>query len=384
MTSVSVPLNRVHLTGDELRHIGEAIASGALSGPGPQSLYCEAVIRRAVGAEWAAIVPSCTAALEMSAILLDLVPGDEVVMPSYTFVSTAAAVALRGAVPVFVDVDPVTLNICPDAAAAAVTARTRAIFAVHYAGVVADMDALARVARARGLALVEDAAQAYGSSRGGRPAGSFGTAACFSFHGTKNVTSGEGGALVVNDPALVERAGILRDRGTDRERFLRGQVNAYSWQDIGSSQIVSEITAAFLRAQLDHADRITAERRALWQGYADALAGPALQGHFRLPAPPPEVRHNGHIFFLMLPDARSRLSLGAHLARQGIVAAPHYVPLHSAPAGRRFGRPSGAMTVTDRAAECLLRLPLWVGLGRDQDRVIDAVLDWCGGRREAA
>ena len=384
MSSGSVPLNRVHLTGDELRHIGETIASGALSGPGAQSATCEAVIRRAVGAPWAAIVPSCTAALEMSAILLDLVPGDEVVMPAYTFVSTAAAVALRGAVPVFVDVDPVTLNICPAAAAAAVTARTRAIFAVHYAGVVADMDALAALARRHGLTLVKDAAQAYGSSRGGRPAGSFGTAACFSFHGTKNITSGEGGALVVNDPALVERAGILRDRGTDRERFLRGLVNAYSWQDIGSSQIVSEITAAVLRAQLDHADRITEERRALWQGYADALAEPARQGHFRLPAPPPEVTHNGHIFFVMLPDARSRLSLGAHLAQRGISAAPHYVPLHSAPAGRRFGRPSGPMTVTDRAAECLLRLPLWVGLGRDQDRVIDAVLDWCGGQREAA
>lgn len=384
MNSGSVPLNRVHLTGDELRHIGEAIASGALSGPGAQSAYCEAVIRRAAGAPWAAIVPSCTAALEMSAVLLDLGPGDEVVMPSFTFVSTAAAVALRGAVPVFVDVDPVTLNICPEAAAAAVTARTRAIFAVHYAGVVADMDALARLAHARGLALVEDAAQAYGSTRGGRPAGSFGTTACFSFHGTKNVTSGEGGALVVNDPALVERAGILRDRGTDRERFLRGQVNAYSWQDIGSSQIVSEITAAFLRAQLDHADAIRADRLSIWQGYAAALAEPARQGQFRIPAPPPETEHNGHIFFLMLPDARSRLSLGEHLARRGIVAAPHYVPLHSSPAGRRFGRPSGPMTVTDHAADCLLRLPLWVGLGGDQDRVIDGVLDWCAGRREAA
>lgn len=384
MTQVSVPFSRTFTTGDEIRYIEDVIASGRLSGPGPQCEACEGMVRGFVGASWAAIVPSCTAALEMAAILLNLDRGDEVIMPSYTFVSTATAVVLRGAVPVFVDVDPVTLNLCPRAVEAAVTPRTRAICVVHYAGVVADMAALAAVASRHGLALVEDAAQAYGSLRAGRPAGSFGIAAGFSFHGTKNISAGEGGALVVNDPALVERAAILREKGTDRSRFLKGLVDAYSWQDLGSSQVVSELVAAFLRAQLQHADRIQAGRLALWQAYHDRLTPAEAAGHFRLPHPPADAAHNGHIFFLMLPDAAARRDLTAHLSSRGIGAATHYVPLHLSAAGQRFGRAGGPLPVTERVAECLLRLPLWNGLEHHLDRVVDAVLDWCANQRRAA
>jgi dTDP-4-amino-4,6-dideoxygalactose transaminase len=380
MSTSFIPFSRTHVTGKELTYIADAVNSRRLSGPGPHSEACERLIRQTTGSAWIAVVPSCTAALEMSALLLDLNPGDEVIVPSYTFVSTATAVALRGAVPVFVDVDPVTLNICPRAVARAITPRTRAIFVIHYAGVVADMAALADIASNSGLVIVEDAAQAYGSSRAGRSAGSFGVTSCFSFHGTKNISAGEGGALAVNDPKLIERAAILREKGTDRDRFLRGLVSAYSWQDIGSSQIVSEITAAFLRAQLEHADAIQTERRMLWQAYHDALRCAEDTGHFHVPHPPDEVQHNGHIFFLMLPDSATRRDLSETLAAAGIGSATHYVPLHASPAGRRFGRVSGDMTVTNKAAECLLRLPLWNGLGKSQERVIDAVLDWCASR----
>jgi dTDP-4-amino-4,6-dideoxygalactose transaminase len=384
MSYADVPFSRTYLTGREMGYIEATLASRRLSGPGLQSEECERLIRGAAGANWAALVPSCTAALEMSALLLDLGAGDEVILPSYTFVSTATAIVLRGAVPVFVDVDSVTLNLCPDAVERAVTDRTRAIFVVHYAGVVADMAALCAIADRHGLAIVEDAAQAYGSSRCNRPAGSFGVTACFSFHGTKNISAGEGGALVVNDQALAERASILREKGTDRGRFLRGLVDAYSWQDIGSSQIISEVTAAFLRAQLQEADTIKHERLSLWQAYRDALAPAAAAGHFTLPNPPEEALHNGHIFFLMLPDAQTRRDLSESLAAIGIATATHYVPLHSAPAGLRFGRISGEMTATDHAADCLLRLPLWNGLALQQGRVIEAVLDWCALRKVAA
>ncbi|MCV2869042.1 dTDP-4-amino-4,6-dideoxygalactose transaminase [Defluviimonas sp. WL0002] len=382
--SSPIPFSRTYIYGNEIDFIQKTIETGRLSGPGPQSEACERQIRETVSAPWAAVVPSCTAALEMAALLIGLAPGDEVIMPSFTFVSTATSVVLRGAIPVFADIDPVTLNLCPDAAAAAITPRTKAIFVVHYAGVVADMDRLGKLATEHGLAIVEDAAQAYGAKRGGRPAGSYGAAAGFSFHGTKNIGAGEGGALVVNDPALVERAAILRDKGTDRGKFLRGEVDAYSWQDVGSSQIVSELTAAFLHAQLLQADAIRSERLALWQGYQDALREAEGAGHFTLPHPPADAEHNGHIFFLMLPDASARRDLSAHLARNGITASPHYVPLHTAPAGRRFGRTSGSLTMTDRAGECLLRLPLWNGLGDDLHRVTGAVLSWCADRRAAA
>jgi dTDP-4-amino-4,6-dideoxygalactose transaminase len=291
-------------------------------------------------------------------------------------------VALRGACPVFVDIDPRKLNLDPKAVDAAVTMRTRAIFVVHYAGVIADMTELALVAQTHGLPIIEDAAQAYGASRGGRNAGTFGATACFSFHGTKNVSGGEAGALVINDPALRERAAILREKGTDRARFLAGKVDAYTWRDLGSSQIVSEVTAACLRAQLQQTTEINAERVKLWTIYHEALAQAEQDGHFALPNPPADAIHNGHIFFIMLRTENARRDLSAHLAARGIASATHYVPLHSSPAGIRFGRASGDLPVTRQAAACLLRLPMWNGLGASQYRVIDAVLDWCGAKRE--
>jgi dTDP-4-amino-4,6-dideoxygalactose transaminase len=384
MQTNCVPLSRSYLCGKESTYIAETLASGRMSGPGPQSELCEALIRTELSAGWAAIVPSCTAALEMSALLLDLKAGDEVIMPSFTFVSTANAVALRGAVPIFVDIEPATLNLCPKAVEAAITARTKAIFVVHYAGVVADMAALCAIASAHELAIVEDAAQAYGASRNGRMAGTFGVTSCFSFHGTKNISAGEAGALVVNNPELRDRAAILREKGTDRARFLQGLIDAYSWQDIGSSQIVSEITAAFLRAQLEQAASINAERLRLWTIYREALSPAESEGHFALPHPPKDAAHNGHIFFLMMRGEQARRDLAAHLAARGIASATHYVPLHTAPAGIRFGVASGALPVTQRTATCLLRLPMWNGLAESQHLVIEAVLHWCHTQRVAA
>lgn len=379
----TIPFTRTFLTGREMTYIESTVASNKLSGPGQQSAECETLIRAQVGAVWSALVPSCTAALEMSALLLDLQSGDEVILPSYTFVSTANAIVLRGAVPVFVDVEADTLNLSPEAVEAAITPKTKAIFVVHYAGVIADMMSICAIARRHGISVVEDAAQAFGSTRFGSAAGSFGRTACFSFHGTKNISAGEGGALVVNDPTLTERASIIREKGTDRSLFLRGLVSAYGWQDIGSSQIVSEVTAAFLRAQLENGAAINHERVTLWQNYHDAFSEAEAEGCFLRPHPPEDAVHNGHIYFIILPDRAARQDLAKSLSAAGIMTATHYVPLHSAPAGLRFGRVSGDMSVTDNAAECMLRLPIWNGLGLKQDRVIEAVLSWCAMRRNA-
>jgi dTDP-4-amino-4,6-dideoxygalactose transaminase len=378
--SARIPLSRVRSGPREAAYVAQAIESGILAGPGPFSAACEKLIAAQTGSRATHLVPSCTAALEMSAHLLGLGAGDEVIMPSFTFVSTANAVVLRGAVPVFADVDPVTFNLDPAAVEAAITPCTRAIFATHYAGVPADMGRLMEIAARQRIAVVEDAAQAYGSTRDGRPAGSFAPLACFSFHGTKNLTAGEAGALAINDPVHLAQAAVLRDKGTDRARFLAGEVDRYSWQAAGSSQIVSELVAAFLLGQLESAEEVLAERLALWQAYRGALADAAAAGHFVLPAPPDTVNHNAHIFFLVLPDRAARAALAGHLAGLGITASTHYVPLHSAPAGQRFGRAAGPLEQTRRAADCLLRLPLYRGLGADQGRVIAAVLDWTKGR----
>lgn len=371
-----IPFHRTPVTGDEYGYIREAIESRQLSGPGKQSKACESLIKSQIGAERVFLVPSCTAALEMSALLLGLGPGDEVIMPSFTFVSNPNAVVLRGATPVFVDVDPVTFNIDPQAVEQAITDRTRAIFATHYAGVPADMEALQRIAEPRGIVLVEDAAQAYGSRRNGKPAGMMAPLAGFSFHGTKNVAGGEAGALVVNDRELAARAAIIREKGTDRSRFLDGEVDFYTWQDVGSSQLVSEVTAAFLRAQLEHADQLNAERLELWERYRSALSELGARGYFRLPSPPASVEHNAHIFFLVLSNREERDTLASVLAARGISAYWHYIPLHSSPGGQRYGRTVGSMAQTHRAADCLIRLPLFQGLGAQQDQVIEAVRVW--------
>lgn len=366
----SVPFNRPSLVGNEIPYLREAIAKGQLSGDGHFTRLCNGRIEALTGGGKALLTHSCTAALEMAAILCELTLGDEVIMPSFTFVSTANAVALRGAVPVFVDIDPGTLNIDPKAAAAAVTDRTKAIFAVHYAGFPADMDTLAEIARDHDLILVEDAAQALGSSLGGRPAGSLGDLAAFSFHETKNIISGEGGALVINRPDLMERAEIIREKGTNRTQFQRGEVNKYTWVDLGSSFLPGELVASFLYAQLEHVEEITARRRALYSRYMAAMTPFETKGRVRLPRRLNAAAGNGHMFYMLMTDAEDRAAFITHMQEAGITAPFHYIPLHSAPAGRQYARAADEMTVTDHIAARLVRLPMYFDLGTDIEVVI--------------
>ena len=367
----AVPFNRPSLVGDEIDNILEAIRRGQLSGDGHFTRQCSGIVCRLTGAQAALLTHSCTAALEMAALLADLEPGDEVIMPSFTFVSTANAVVLRGAVPVFVDIDPETLNIAPSAVAEAVTPLTRAIFAVHYAGFPADMDALSDIARAHDLLLVEDAAQALGSRYKGRLAGSLGDLGAFSFHETKNIISGEGGALTVNRPDLVSRAEIIREKGTNRSLFLRGQVDKYTWVDIGSSFLPGELITAFLHGQLSRAEEITAQRLGMFDQYMEAFADLEESGRVRRPRWSPDCEGNGHMFYLLLRDIDDRDAFIAHLRAQGVIAPFHYVPLHSAPAGARYARASGDLSVTNDISARLVRLPLFFDLGSEIDCVIE-------------
>jgi dTDP-4-amino-4,6-dideoxygalactose transaminase len=360
------------VVGQEIDFLKQAIGSGRLAGDGPFTKSCSAQIALMTGANAALLTHSATAALEMAALLCGLEPGDEVIMPSFTFVSTANAVALRGAIPVFVDIDPDTLNIDPAAAAAAVTSRTKAIFAVHYAGFPADMDSLGAIALEHGLLLVEDAAQALGSTYKGRPAGSLGDMAAFSFHETKNIVSGEGGALTLMRADLIERAEIIREKGTNRSRFLRGQVDKYTWVDIGSSFLPGELTAAFLSAQLQEADKIRARRLALYDRYRTAFADLAASGRVGLPREPEDTTGNGHMFYLLMRDIDDRDDFIARMKDAGVTCPFHYVPLHSSPAGLRYGRAFGALPATDDISSRLVRLPLYFELGENIERVIEA------------
>jgi len=309
----------------------------------------------------------------MAALLLDIQPGDEVIMPSYTFVSTANAFVLRGGVPVFVDIRADTLNLDERLIEAAITPRTKAIVPVHYAGVACEMDAILEIARRRGLKVVEDAAQGVMATYKGRALGSLGDLGAYSFHETKNVVSGEGGALLVNDPGLVLRAECLREKGTDRSRFFRGEVDKYTWQDIGSSYLPGELIAAFLWAQLEAGEAITARRLAIWEHYHAALAPLEAQGLLRRPIVPAHCQHNAHMYYVLLAAPVDRQVVIDDLKRKNIYAVFHYVPLHASPAGQRFGRTHGALAVTDGAAASLLRLPLWIGLEPVQKRVIEAL-----------
>jgi dTDP-4-amino-4,6-dideoxygalactose transaminase len=374
MTAVAIPFNRIHLTGREQGYLAEAIGGTKLSGDGPFTRRCSALLERSTGSAHVLLTHSCTAALEMCALLLDLEPGDEVVMPSFTFVSTANAMALRGAVPVFVDVRADTLNIDPQAIEAAITPRTRAIVVVHYAGVGCDLDQIVAVARRHGVAVIEDAAQAIGATRGGRVLGSIGDLGAISFHDTKNVICGEGGALLVNRGDLAYRAEVLREKGTDRSRFMRGEIDKYTWQDVGSSFLPSELLAAFLLAQLEAMDDITGARRAAWARYQERLAPLEAKGLLRRQFVPDDAQPNGHICFVLAAPGIDRDAVLARLRDEGIGATFHYVPLHSAPAGRRLGRAHGSLAVTDDAAARLIRLPLWVGISEaEQARVVDVL-----------
>lgn len=373
-----VPFNRPPIIGIELDNIRRAIEDRRLSGDGSFTRLCHQWLEARLGSNRVLLTHSCTGALEMAAILCDLKPGDEVIMPSFTFVSTANAVVLRGAVPVFVDVDPTTINIDTAAVEAAITERTKAVFVVHYAGVPCDMDAINATASAHGLKVVEDAAQALGSIYKGRPAGSLGHLAAISFHETKNLVSGEGGALAVNDPELIQRAEIIREKGTNRSRFLRGEVDKYTWVDIGSSYLPSELIAAFLHAQLDQLDGITADRMATWNAYHAALAPLETAGRLRRPSIPADVGHNAHIYYVLLPAEVPRDRFISAMKAAGISPSFHYVPLHSSPAGRRYGRTAGDLPVTDRIAETLVRLPLYYGMSDERERVIAAVTGFFG------
>ena len=372
MSQHAIPFNRPYMTGRELDYIAEAHAHGHLAGDGIFTKRCHAWLERTTGARRALLTHSCTAALEMAALLLDLEPGDEVIMPSFTFVSTANAFALRGAVPVFVDIRPDTLNIDENLIEAAITPRTRAICVVHYAGVGCEMDAIGSIAARHGLAIVEDAAQGILATYRDRPLGAIGAFGALSFHETKNIIAGEGGALLVNDPHFVERAEIIREKGTNRAQFFRGQVDKYTWVDIGSSYLPSEILAAFLAAQIEEAEAITTRRLALWNHYHEALAPLEAAGRLRRPVVPAHCTHNAHMYYVLLDGLDARTRFIAALKSDDIHPVCHYVPLHSAPAGRNYGRTSGDLGVTERTSERLVRLPLWLP-DLDQARVIDAV-----------
>lgn len=369
---MTIPFNRPYLVGRELDNIAQAHAMGQLSGDGSFTRASHAWLEQRIGTHKALLTHSCTAALEMAAILLDLQPGDEVIVPSFTFVSTANAFVLRGAVPVFVDIRPDTLNIDEALIEQAITLRTRAICVVHYAGVACEMDTIMAIAARHGLRVVEDAAQAILSLYKGRPLGSIGDLAALSFHETKNVISGEGGALLINDPALIERAEVIREKGTNRSRFFRGQVDKYTWVDLGSSYLPSELIAAFLVAQLEEADHITSRRLAIWDNYHAWAAPLEAAGLLRRPVIPAECTHNAHMYFLLLQGLEARTHFIEAMNAADIGTVFHYIPLHSSPAGRRYGRTSGTLVHTDAASDRLVRLPLWIGLENQQDHVMKA------------
>lgn len=370
----TIPFNWPHMTGKELYYIAESHFNGRLAGDGPFTKRCHAWIEQRTGCHKALLTHSCTAALEMAALLLDIQPGDEVIMPSYTFVSTANAFVLRGGIPVFVDIREDTLNLDERLIEAAITPRTRAIAPVHYAGVACEMDTIMDIARRHGLKVVEDAAQGVMSSYKGRALGSIGDFGAFSFHETKNVISGEGGALLVNDPAQALRAEIIREKGTDRTRFFRGEVDKYTWQEVGSSFLPGELVAAFLWAQLEEVQAITVDRMASWDRYHAALEPLEQQGRLRRPVVAQTCQHNAHMYYVLLESGSDRQRVLSTLIENDISSVFHYVPLHSSPAGGRYGRVHGSMSFTDNQAARLIRLPLWVGLAQEQQERIVEVL----------
>jgi dTDP-4-amino-4,6-dideoxygalactose transaminase len=374
MASEFIPFNRPYVTGKEQANIEVALRNHHLSGDGAFTRRCHQWLEERTGCAKALLTHSCTSALDLAAILLDLKSGDEVIMPSFTFVSTANAFVLRGAIPVFVDIREDTLNLDERRIEAAITSRTRAIAPVHYAGVACEMDPIVAIAKRHGLRIVEDAAQGIMASYKGTPLGAIGDLGSFSFHETKNIISGEGGCLLVNDAALSQRAEIVREKGTDRSRFFRGEVDKYTWQDIGSSLLPSDLIAAFLWAQLEDAERITRERLAIWDRYHAMLAPLEQRGLLRRPIVPGHCRHNGHLYYVLLPQGSDRSAVLGKLGQAEIQAVFHYVPLHSAPAGRRFGRTQGNLPRTTDLSARLIRLPFWIGLQEaQQERICDTL-----------
>ena len=370
-----VPFNWPYMTGKELYFIAEAHFQGRLAGDGPFTERCHKWIEKRTGCARALLTHSCTAALEMAALLLEIKAGDEVIMPSYTFVSTANAFVLRGARPVFIDIKEDTLNIDEDLIEEAISPRTRAIVPVHYAGVGCEMDTIVQIAKAHDLKVVEDAAQGVMATYKGRALGSIGHLGTYSFHETKNLISGEGGALLVNTPDLIGMAEIYREKGTDRSRFFRGEIDKYTWQAVGSSYLPGELTAAFLLAQLEEADRITAERLEAWKLYHELLEPYESVGYLRRPIVPAECQHNAHMYYILLPPRIDRQMVLSEMKSHGVSAIFHYVPLHRSPAGLRYCRTNGELPITDSASQCLIRLPLWMGISREQQaRVVETLV----------
>ncbi|TRZ47753.1 dTDP-4-amino-4,6-dideoxygalactose transaminase [bacterium] len=360
MAKIKISFNRPFIVGKELFYIAQAVIENRhTAGDGPFTKKCQAWLEECLGCRKALLTHSCTAALEMAAILADIQPGDEIIMPSFTFVSTANAFVLRGSIPVFIDIRPDTLNINEALIEEAVTTKTRAIVPVHYAGVPCQMDAIMEIAQRKQLLVIEDAAQALLSRYQGRYMGTIGQMACLSFHETKNIISGEGGALLINDPSLIERAEIIREKGTNRSQFFRGQVDKYTWVDIGSSYLPSDILAAFLYAQMENADQIIAKRNLIYDLYMEGLRPLAEKGYIQLPFILTDCNCNGHIFYIITRSLKERTALSEFLKEHGILAVFHYVPLHSSPAGRMYGKASGTLEVTGRVSDCLLRLPLY-------------------------
>ena len=372
--SPEIPFNRPYATGAEFDYIREAIANSHLSGNGPFTRRCTELLERELGSARVLLTHSCTGALEMAALLADVGPGDEVIVPSFAFPSLANAVALRGATPVFVDIRADTLNLDERLVEGAITPRSKAIAPIDYAGVGCELTTLLEIACGHELVLIEDAAQGYRASYRDRPIGSLADVACLSFHETKNVMCGEGGALLVNRPEWVERAEVIQEKGTNRSAFFRGQVDKYTWVDVGSSYVVSDINAAFLWAQFEQAREITDARMKIWEAYHAGLEQLESAERIRRPVVPGECAHNAHMYYVLLGLGADRDRFIASLASAGVNAVFHYVPLHSSPAGRSLGRVHGSLDVTDDVSERLVRLPLWVGMdGSTIDQVLSAV-----------
>jgi dTDP-4-amino-4,6-dideoxygalactose transaminase len=367
-----IPFNKLYSTGREIHYITKALMNGQLAGDGPFTQRCQSWLKQQTGSDQALLTHSCTAALEMAALLLNTQPGDEIIMPSYTFVSTASAFALRGGVPVFVDIRYDTLNIDETLIEAATTPRTRAIVVMHYAGVACEMRTILAIAKRHGLAVVEDAAHGMMASYHGQPLGSLGDLGAYSFHETKNIISGEGGSLLINDSSLLLSAETIRQKGTNRNRFLRGEVDKYTWETLGSSFLPSELTAAFLWAQLEQAEWITQQRLALWDLYHELLKPLEQQGLLRRPVLPSVCQHNAHLYYLLLSPDIDRQVVLDHCKQQGVSILGHYdTPLHRSPGGQRYGRASGPLAITNAVAQQLIRLPLWIGLSEpDQLKVV--------------
>ena len=375
--ALRIPFNRPSFEGKEQVYIAQAIANGHISGDGPFTKRCQALLEEALGAPRVLLTTSGTHALEMAAVLLDIRPGDEVIVPSFTFVSTANAFVLRGARPVFADVRPDTLNLDETRLEALVTDRTRAIVPVHYAGVGCEMRAIGKIAARHGLTVVEDNAHGLFGTYRGRCLGTFGSLGALSFHETKNFSCGEGGALIVNDPSLADRADVVREKGTDRARFLEGRVEKYTWVDIGSSWLPSDLLAAFLFAQLEAKERILEKRRRVWERYHEALSDWAADRNVRLPVVPRGCRQSYHMYYLIVPSPRIRAALIRHLQSHGILSVFHYLPLHLSDMGRLYGGKPGDCPVTEHVSERLIRLPFYNNLDREsQDRVIRAIREF--------